>query len=197
MPFIVLEGPDGSGKTSQTQLLAEKLKDYGLQVYTYHEPGGTAAGEILNKLIKDASIPLDSYAQLFTVFAARAQLVTERLSEHLRRDDWVILDRYLPSTIAYRPDIPRGFINDLTRRMRFPQPDLYVFLDAPEYVLRRRLADSRGDRFDLDENFHRRCGLYKNLCRQFGGRPIDTNRPKPVVSDDVFSIILSEFDLDA
>lgn len=167
--FIVFEGTDGAGKTYQSVEVAAKLQQLGRKVHLFREPGGTEAGEILRDLAKNPAIPLNSYAQLLVMMASRAQLVMEKLLPALNRGEWVISDRYTPSSIAYRPDIPKSTILQITELLGFPAPNLYIFLTADAATLRDRASQKGQDRFDNDENAEMRIHAYEKLCIEFNG----------------------------
>ena len=142
--FITLEGPEGSGKTSQTPLLAEFLTARGLRVVTTREPGGTDIGnqvrEVLTRMENTAMQPR---TEILLFLAARAQLVEELIRPKLAQGSIVICDRYADSTLAYQGyghgldlDLLRMFLNFATGKL---WPDLTLLFDIdPEEGLRRR-----------------------------------------------------------
>lgn len=102
MPLIVFEGIDGCGKTTQQQRLIRRLRDAGCTVATWREPGGTPLGERLRELLLDPTTEACPIAEVFGYQMARAQLVHDNLKPALRRGEWVVLDRFYYSTIAYQ-----------------------------------------------------------------------------------------------
>ena len=161
--FITLEGPEGSGKTSQIGPLAEFLRQQGLDVLTTREPGGTPIGDqiraVLHSLDNTAMHPRTE-ALLFQ--AARAQLVEQVIRPQLQRGGIVISDRYADSTLAYQGyghGLPleqvQAVIHFATGELK---PDLTLLLDVDvELGLRRRSQGggwNRLDAYTLD--FHRR-----------------------------------------
>jgi dTMP kinase len=161
--FITLEGPEGSGKTSQIGPLAEFLRQQGLDVLTTREPGGTPIGDqiraVLHSLDNTAMHPRTE-ALLFQ--SARAQLVEQVIRPQLQRGGIVISDRYADSTLAYQGyghGLPleqvQAMINFATGELK---PDLTMLLDVDvEMGLQRRSKGggwNRLDAYTLD--FHRR-----------------------------------------
>ena len=161
--FITLEGGEGSGKSTQTQLLAARLKDAGREVVTLREPGGTALGEELRKLLlhKDKAVSVE--AELLMFLAARAELVNEVIRPARDRGAIVICDRFSDSTIAYQ-GYGRGIDADTVRTLnRWATgglaPDLTLLLDAPVDVDRRR---KHGD----DDVFIREADSFHSRVRE-------------------------------
>ena len=173
--FITLEGPEGSGKTSQTPLLAEFLTARGLRVVTTREPGGTDIGnqvrEVLTRMENTAMQPR---TEILLFLAARAQLVEELIRPKLAQGSIVICDRYADSTLAYQGyghgldlDLLRMFLNFATGKL---WPDLTLLFDIdPEEGLRRRKR-SGGEWNRLDAYalaFHQRVRAgYRALASQ-------------------------------
>ena len=111
--FVTLEGVDGAGKSTQARLLAEAL---GPETLLLREPGGTAAGERLRELLKDASVELTPRAELMLFCAARAELVERVIGPALEAGRSVVCDRFVDSTVAYQGDargLDRGLIETL------------------------------------------------------------------------------------
>src|SRR5580700_6537964 len=103
--FITFEGPDGSGKSTQARLLAERLRRDGRQVLESVEPGGTRIGRQIRRILLDPANPeLRPAAELLLMFAARAQNVEESLLPALERGEIVVSDRFTDSSIAYQGD---------------------------------------------------------------------------------------------
>jgi dTMP kinase len=146
--FVVLEGGEGVGKSTQAALLAKHLG----AVLT-REPGGTAIGESLRQLLLDPSLPAPTArAETLLMLAARAEHVAQVIEPALAEGRDVVCDRYSGSTLAYQ-GYGRGLDPDeLARLDRWAtggrQPDLVVLLDLPVEVAMKRLAASGADRFE-------------------------------------------------
>jgi dTMP kinase len=102
MPLLVFEGIDGCGKTTQQQRLIRRLRDLNLPVATWREPGGTELGERLRDILLDQRTEACPITEVFGYQMARAQLVQEKIKPALRRREWVVLDRFHYSTLAYQ-----------------------------------------------------------------------------------------------
>ena len=165
--FITLEGVEGSGKTTQTALVAEALRAAGHRVTVTREPGGTRAGEAIRAIFLDPAVSLHAAAELLLVLADRAQHVREKLKPALAAGEIVLSDRYSDSTVAYQ-GYGRGLdlklLDELNRLATDgTHPDLTIVLDlAVETGLERTRARVRGDvrgpdRFEGEQvEFHRR-----------------------------------------
>jgi dTMP kinase len=144
--FIVLEGPDGAGKSVQARMLAERLTERGLPVTYTREPGGTPLGEQVRQILLDPSdVARGPVADALLFNAARSQLVPDVIVPALERGDIVVLDRYATSTMAYQgygSGVDRDVLGTIERLATGGlQPDLVIVLDVPvEVGLARRDA---------------------------------------------------------
>lgn len=100
--LITIEGIDGAGKTTLAVALADALRARGLAVELLREPGGVAASERIRTLVKDHALRLGARAEALLYAAARAQLVEEALAPTLAAGGWVLLDRFVDSSLAYQ-----------------------------------------------------------------------------------------------
>jgi len=100
--LITIEGLDGSGKTTLAAALADALRARGLEVELLREPGGVATAERIRTLVKDPALHVGARAEALLYAAARAQLVEEALEPALGRGAWVLLDRFVDSSLAYQ-----------------------------------------------------------------------------------------------
>src|SRR5262245_26548576 len=141
--FLTFEGLDGSGKTTQMRLLAARLREAGETVIETVEPGGTAIGGAIRRILLDpANDHLSSTAEMLLYFAARAQNVDEILTPATARGEIVISDRWTDSTWAYQA-FGRGLGVDVVRHLdriacRGRKPDITFLIDIDlETGLRR------------------------------------------------------------
>jgi dTMP kinase len=172
--FITFEGLDGSGKTTQTELLARALRETGREVVTTREPGGTPLGEQVREVLlrgDDAS----PWAEAALFAAARAELVERIIGPALDRGAIVVCDRYLDSSLAYQ-GIARGLGVDRVLELNLPAirgrlPDrTYLLLVDPDESARR--VGGETDRIEReDANFRRRVDeAYRLLAQTFPQR---------------------------
>ncbi|MGD8485780.1 MAG: dTMP kinase [Chloroflexota bacterium] len=144
--FVVLEGPDGAGKSVQARMLAERLEARGLPVTYSREPGGTDLGEQVRHIVNDPGpTPRGAKADVLLFSAARAQHVDEVIRPALEAGRIVVLDRYASSTMAYQ-GYGSGVDLDLLGRIQDwvtdgLKPDLVVLLDVPPKTGLARRAD--------------------------------------------------------
>ncbi len=166
--FITFEGPDGSGKSTQIDLVTRHLQHLGYRVFCTREPGGTAIGNQIRQVLHDVdNTEMSPRAEVLLYSASRAQLVAQVILPHLAQGEVVLCDRYADSTYAYQ-GYGRQLDFDMLRLItRFAtqalKPDLTIYLDVDiEEGLRRKIAASKAgqgewNRMDrLDLAFHRR-----------------------------------------
>ena len=160
--FLTLEGPEGSGKSTQAHRLAGRLTAAGYHCTVTREPGGTLLGEEVRKIILHELSPVPA-ADALLFNAARAQLVTEVIEPALARGDVVICDRFADSTLAYQGYGAGQSMEALRALAGYAAgdlvPDLTILLDLPaEEGLGRKREGDEINRFEstLDLAFHRR-----------------------------------------
>ncbi len=161
--FITLEGPEGGGKTSQAQRLAEYLRAEGLEVLLTREPGGSPIGDqIRNVIMQLENTDMDARTEFLLFSASRAQHIAEVIRPSLENGLTVISDRFFDSSLAYQGYGQRLSLETLKAITNFATggltPDLTLLLDLPvEEGLHRREADGNWNRMDAyDIDFHRR-----------------------------------------
>jgi dTMP kinase len=173
--FVVLEGIDGSGKSTQARLLAAALRARGETVVGTREPGGTALGERLRAVLLDSAPgEISDAAEVYLFAAARAQLVIEVVRPALMRGEWVVCDRFVESSLVYQ-GIARGLGVDAVARANELAvarcvPDLVVIVDVPvEAAAARRGAADRIE--SEDGEFHRQVATgYRELAARWPER---------------------------
>ena len=173
--FITIEGPDGSGKTTQIRLLAEWLREQGYEVVLTREPGGTGIGDQIRGVLHDPrNTAMDARTEILLYSASRAQHVAQLVRPALAAGRIVISDRYADSTLAYQ-GYGRGLDLGMLRTITVfatggLTPDLTLYLDiAPQQGLqRRRLGGGEWNRLDAETlEFHQRVRAgYLELVRQ-------------------------------
>src|SRR5436189_1167906 len=146
--FVSFEGIEGCGKTTQIALLSEYLKKHSIAHTITREPGGTAVGEGIRKiLLTSETIHLTAASELLLFYASRSQNIQEKIKPALDRGEMVICDRYYHASMAYQGygrGIPVDFIEKLTDLVCGEQrPELTILLDIePEIGLARARASN-------------------------------------------------------
>jgi dTMP kinase len=164
--FITLEGPEGSGKTTQLPLLADYLRQHGFNVLTTREPGGTSIGEQIRTVLHNLeNKEMNPRTEILLYQASRAQLVEEVIKPHLKIGGVVLSDRYADSTLAYQGYGHQIDIETLRILVTFAtgglKPDMTILLNVDvETGLRRKELKGEWNRLDAyDLNFHQRVHL--------------------------------------
>ncbi len=189
--FIVLEGPDGSGKSTMANMIGEYYKNEGREIVFTREPGGTKISEQIRDIILDNNNIEMAYTTEALLYAAsRAQHVAEFIKPHLEKGHVVISERYVYSSIVYQ-GIGRGLgiqkvkeINDFA--IDGLKPDLVLFFDInPEKALNRKLSRGEGDRLENEKlAFHKSVYEgYKEILKYYD-EVISINADKSV--DELF-----------
>jgi dTMP kinase len=201
MMFITLEGPDGSGKTTQVPLLAEAIRRAGYEVVVTREPGGTEIGDQVRQVImdlKNKSMFPESEILLFQ--ASRAQLVRELILPNLEAGKVVLCDRYADSTLAYQGYGHQTDLIKLRQIIEFAtgglKPDLTLYLDIEAEVgLRRRSGGddewNRLDDYALEFHCRVREGYHKLIAEEpHRWVKIDADRPVVDIKADLAGVVL-------
>jgi len=175
--FIVLDGPDGCGKSTQAGLLAKWLNEQGVVTSQFRDPGDTAIGEKIREILLNPNhLSMSTQTEVLLYMAARAQLWIERIAPALQENQCVVLDRWLSSTCAYQ-----GFAGDfgMDKVIRIAEdcleriwPDLTIILDMDIKTSAKRLnrqldrMESKGDGYHkkVREGFGRAARRY-SCCR--------------------------------
>ncbi len=169
--FISFEGIDGSGKSTQIELLSKKLSDDGHAVHVFREPGGTVLSEEVRRLLLNSDLSIEPVSELLLFSAARAQLITEKVKPLLEMDNEmdnvVILDRYYDSTVAYqgfgRSSLPLEDIHKLNViASNGLEPDVTFYLELPLEEALKRTEQQLKDRMELSGN-----SFYQRVIKGF------------------------------
>ncbi len=190
MTFVVLEGGEGSGKSTQAERLAAWLRAQGREVVLTFEPGDTTVGAQIRDVLLHGDDAVEPHAELLLMLADRAQHVAEVIRPALARGAVVICDRYSPSTLAYQGG-GRGLGVDVVSALdRFATgglvPDVVIVLDVDA-------AHSARDRDRLEragDAFHDRVrAVYRDLAAQHGWYVVDGNGSVDDVEATVRAIV--------
>jgi len=195
--FIVVEGIDGSGKSTMVSHVATELRRRGRQVLRTREPGGTAISEQIRALLLDAkNVAMVPFTELFLYMASRAQLVDEVIRPSLAKGIDVVCDRYYYSTAAYQGAAGKVGIDTVIavaeKIAKFQKPDVVVLLDLDPELARSRdgIRNDRVENKGLEYQKKVRAGFLK-LARLDRKRVkvINASRPAEQVYADVMKAV--------
>jgi dTMP kinase len=195
--FIVVEGIDGSGKSTMAARVADDLRRRGRKALRTREPGGTPLGEKIRELLLDArNSEMVPYAELFLFMASRAQLVDQVVRPALALGTDVVCDRYYYSTAAYQGAAGKVGIDTVItvaeKIAKFRKPDLVLLLDLDPALARSRdgIRNDRVESKGLDYQKKVRAGFLK-LAKRDRKRiqVIDAARPAAAVLADVLKAV--------
>ena len=200
--FITIEGPEGSGKTTTTTFVVNKLKELGYNVIRTREPGGTPIAEQIRNIILDKNnVNMDPRTEALLYAASRRQHLVEKVWPEVKKGNIVICDRFLDSSLAYQGGA-RGLgienilnINIFATEGTFP--DLTLLFDIPpELGLQRISLNSNREinRLDLEKlDFHNKVrDSFLKLAKQYPERfvIIDASKSQNEVADEALNVIL-------
>jgi dTMP kinase len=196
--LITIEGLDGAGKTTLATGLLEALHGGAIAAALLREPGGVKAAEDIRALVKDPAAHISPRAEALLYAAARAQLVEEALEPLLERGTWVLLDRFVDSSLAYQ-GAGRGLgiepvraINEFATGGLAPDLTLLVRVD-PRVGRERSRGRGAPDRLELESDgfFDRIARAYDALARAEPQRivTIDGDQPPPAVLADAVAAL--------
>lgn len=197
--LIVIDGPDGSGKTTMVRQLSEELQHRGTPVCTFRDPGDTRIGEaIREQLLSIENREMTSTTETFLYMASRAQLVDERVRPALEEGKTVLLDRFYYSTAAYQGIAGEVGLENVLELARVAtgglEPDRTVILDVPAEVGLERTGSESDRMEEKGLAFHRAVqDAFLQLADRFDDRTtvIDATRSE----DEVFRSLLDALDL--
>jgi len=197
--FITLEGPEGAGKSTNREFIAEHLRERGIDVLLTREPGGTPLAERIRELLLAPSDePMASDTELLLVFAARAQHLDQVIRPALARGAVVLCDRFTDATYAYQGGGRGLAMQRIEQLENFVQgelrPDLTLIFDLPvEIGLSRAAARGRLDRFEQEGLgfFEAVRNAYLQRARQAPTRyqVIDAGQPLAAVQRDLQALL--------
>ena len=201
--FITFEGGEGSGKSTQAGILANRLTRAGREVFATREPGGSpAAEEIRDALLSGRVWQFGPFAEALLFSVARADHIEHAIAQALAEGNWVVCDRFLDSTRAYQgatAGVPKSVINALERlTVGNLLPDITFILDIPAEQGLSRAAERRSgnapDRFESQElMLHERVRrAFLDISEEEPERcvVIDASQPEAMVAEDVWEVVL-------
>lgn len=200
--FITLEGPDGSGKTTISKLVVDKLKSEGYKVLLTREPGGIDISEQIRNIILDTkNITMDARTEALLYAAARRQHLVEKVEPALKEGYIVICDRFVDSSLVYQGVGRNIGIDEVYQINLFAiddiMPDTTIFFDIPYELGLERINQSErvADRLDLEsKDFHKKVyDGYMTICKMYANRitKIDASKSIEDVTNQVIDVIKS------
>tara|TARA_B100001245_G_scaffold167969_1_gene127166 strand:- start:449 stop:1060 length:612 start_codon:yes stop_codon:yes gene_type:complete len=169
--FIVFEGLDGSGKSTQQQLLNDKLQFDKISNISFREPGSTVVGEKIVKILQSDQ-KLSPLSELLLFYVSRSAIIEEKIKPALANYDVVICDRYFYSSIAYQGygrGMNIGFINQINDEVvKNIIPDLIFYMDISWEEKKKRKGININDRFEKEDRvFHNKVRSgYKSMAKK-------------------------------
>lgn len=167
--FIVIEGIDGSGTTTQANLLSQYCQEKQINYWHTQEPTDNHIGKLIRRMLREETIPSKSLANLFV--ADRADHLygfhKNTVSEHLKREEIVICERYIFSSLAYQSlDLPIEYIQELNKD--FPLPEYLIFIDVASEMGDKRLNDrDYRDIFEKEDTLSKVRANYLRIIPQY------------------------------
>ena len=169
--FIVFEGLDGSGKSTQQQLLNDKLQSDKISNISFREPGSTVIGEKIVKILQSDQ-KLSPLSELLLFYVSRSAIIEEKIKPALANYDVVICDRYFYSSVAYQGygrGMNIGFINQINDEVvKNIIPDLIFYMDISWEEKKKRKGININDRFEKEDRvFHNKVRSgYKSMAKK-------------------------------
>jgi len=169
--FIVFEGLDGSGKSTQQQLLNDKLQFDKISNISFREPGSTVIGDQIIKILQSDQ-KLSPLSELLLFYVSRSAIIEEKIKPALANYDVVICDRYFYSSIAYQGygrGMNIGFINQINDEVvKNIIPDLIFYMDISWEEKKKRKGININDRFEKEDRvFHNKVRSgYKSMAKK-------------------------------
>jgi dTMP kinase len=191
--FVVIEGGDGSGKTTQARILAARMRDTGRTVVETFEPGATEVGSAIRALLLDGPETIDPVVEALLLAADRAQELVEVVRPALTAGKDVVSDRYVPSSLAYQGigrELGIDFVDTINQAAtRGLEPDLVIVLDVTDAVAAQR--GQPGDRLErAGAEFHATVRqAYRDLAADRGWALVDAARSIDDVAEAVWKLV--------
>lgn len=184
--YIVIEGNDGTGKSTQVEIIRRKLEEQGIESIEFHEPQGTPIADTIRTIIKNGTLERDGVTNLLLFSAARHEIWKTFALPALEKGTWVVASRNYYSTLAYQgygEGLDLDLITTTTRLAtdeRYLQPDFAVILDMDDDEARRDRINKRGTASATD-TFESRGIDFQTKVRD-GYLEVAKSRNIPVIS---------------
>lgn len=197
--YIVIEGTDGTGKTTQVDMLADKLAQRGIETVYWNEPDGTEMASEIRTIIKNGNLQRQAETDLLLFTAARLENWHDIGSPALKMGKWVLAARNYISTLVYQgiaDNVPENLILETTARFlgpRYMSPDRTIILDFDDEVERAKRIDQRGplanpDTFESRDDIFQQKVLdgYRQVAKEFALPIISAEGSPEKVSDRIW-----------
>lgn len=199
--YIVIEGHDGTGKSTQVGLLRDRLSERGIGSIEFHEPQGTLTADAIRTIIKNGTLPRDSQTNLLLFTAARHEIWKEA-RKALDRGIWVVAARNYYSTLAYQgygEGLDPELIISITRQFTddtYITPDLAVILTLDDEAERERRISERGtlqtpDTFEARDIVFQSAvkNGYRAIAKKHGLPLIAAEQPVADIADAIYALV--------
>ncbi len=192
--FVVFEGIDGSGTTTQCRMLAERVETTGRETWTTSEPTRGPVGRLLRDILagRTAAAP-ETIAYLFAADRSDHLHGSNGIIDRLERGELVVCDRYKYSSLAYQSvENDCGLVSDLNRR--FADPDIVFFVDLPASVAEQRIADRPlreiYERTEFQEQVRSRyLEVLTNVGRNVRVEILDGTEPQAAIAEKIWLLL--------
>ncbi|MDX2776013.1 dTMP kinase [Streptomyces caniscabiei] len=199
--YIVIEGHDGTGKSTQVGLLRDRLSEQGIGSIEFHEPQGTPIADAIRTIIKNGTLPRDSLTNLLLFTAARHEIWKEA-QKALNRGIWVIAARNYYSTLAYQghgEGLDQDLILSVTTQFTdatYIHPDLAIILTLDDDMERERRIGERGT-LQTPDTFEARDAVFQTavkngylaIAKEHGLPTISAAQPVADIADEIYSLV--------
>ena len=195
--FIVLEGIDGAGTTTQRQMLEDRFRSRGLPLWSTAEPTDSPLGRLCRQILKgDIQVAPEAVAAAFSADRWNHVEGHAGIRQNLAQGNWVVCDRYIFSSLAYQ-----GLVCDMSLvdelNGRFPLPEKLIFIDVPEHVASERRASREDLEIYETSEFQRRVSdSYKRVLDRFEEQGMRILRvPGQINKNEIHDLLLDFLEL--
>lgn len=199
--YVVIEGNDGTGKSTQVELLGQRLKQEGILSVEVHEPGGVPIADEIRKIIKNGTLERDGLVNVLLFTASRRAIWQQQIAPSLDKGEWALSARNWISTLAYQGDgegVDKALIQNLTETFvgeGYVTPDIVVVLDLDSNGRKSRI-ENRGEVENPDtfesrtEDFQQRVNDgYRTYAEQQNITVIDASQTIEAIHEQIWAHI--------
>lgn len=200
--YVVIEGHDGTGKSTQVVRVRERLLELGIESIEFHEPEGSPIADEIRTVIKNSTLPRDGTTNLLLFSAARHDIWFSRALPALAEGKWVVASRNYYSTLAYQgygEGLDTELISTTTRIAtddQYLKPDIAIILDLDDEVERQKRIAARGELENPDtfeskgDDFQTRVKQgYVDIAATHGIPVVSASQSVDVVHDDIWALV--------